>query len=982
MPYVLRLLGKPKLFHEGKWLEPRANKPLCLLLYVACHEGWVGREELSFLFWPDTSEKLAQQNLRRLIHRAKAFDFSKELEVEKTRLRWTVDTDVKAFGQATAQQNWAEAVSLYEGSFIEGVELADSPGYRAWLEQTRGRLAEDWRKALSSASDRLEQRGDYKEAAEHLLTLLNTNGFTETFLQRYLKNAYLAGENEAALDSFERFRKKLDGEPLESTLKLVDTLKSGASIKLARQDRLEPTVPPQMLRPPDLIGREDAMLCLRQAPTPVTLISGEAGVGKSRLMVEALPDAPLMRCQEGLSNVSYYPVIAFIRTLGEQGVATPELGFYADDLARLVPDALPHLNPGPADPDTGRARLFEALARYVEGVTRQLLLDDLQWADEATLAWLVYLAHRKTVKLVGTYRIHEVTPALQKSLGSLKTSRLLSDIPLTPLSEARLNELIAKLLGTDDFPQSLSHWLSASTGGNPMFALETLKSFFEAGTFQFGETGWRSTLSEEAYGELEPPKAVADVVQRRLGRLSEHTERILKTAAVIGDGFTPSLLSQVSGLPNLAVLEALEEAEARGLVQGASFSHDLVRQSIYNDLSPTRCKRLHAQVAAQVATHQAAEPARLAEHWLLAEETGKAVSAWQEAAQKLARQGLLSEALELLKRAKVHSGAPQLEHLHLDEATIYFQQARYAEASRVTQGLVTAQDDRIRALALNLTAKLLIKEGQIEKADDAVGEGLEQTQLEDETRLQLRLTQHITAFELGRHEEAIDLLAAELPLLRNEGPSLELAQALTNIATVHNHLGDYEKALALHLEALEIARQLGARHVQVDVAQNLIYCYIELGRSEESLPIGEEALGFGQYEMTDSLRANLAAAYIKLKRFEEAISHYEALTDSGETTVQLVAWGRLAGLYSWTEQADAAIHAVAEALNLLDATQIEIARARVIISALRYGNAEQRAQAEDYIKEVNAYSLPPYLREEFNEALELRDTRTNTQSAS
>lgn len=973
----LHLLGKLRVSTGGSWLEPRPNKPLCLLSYAAYHEGWVGREDLSFLFWPDTSERSAQQNLRRLIHRAKEFEFTKGFEVETTRLRWSVDTDIKAFKQAVAEQNWAETIALYAGSFLEEVELADSPGYTAWLVQERSRLTENWHKALSGVSEQLEQHGDHKEAAKYLLTLLSADGLNETFLQRYLRNAYLAGEHEVALEVFGTYRQKLDREPLETTLNLVDTLKSTAPIRLPGQETLKPTVPPKMLRPPELIGRENDILRLQQAPTPVTLISGEAGVGKSRLMVEAVPHAPLLRCQEGLSNVSYYPVIAFIRTLGEQGVTTPDLGFYADDLARLVPDALPHLSPGPADPDTGRARLFEALSRYVEGATRQLLMDDLQWADEATLAWLVYLAHRKTIKLLGTYRIHEVTPALQKSLSSLKASRLLTEVPLNPLSEEMLSQLMAELLGTDDVPQRFSRWLTTSTGGNPMFALETLKSFFEAGTFQLGETGWRSTLSEEAYDELEPPKAVADVIQRRLGRLSESTERVLKTAAVVGDGFTPSLLSQVSGLPNLTVLEALEEAEARGLVQGTTFSHDLVRQSIYKDLSPTRCKRLHAQVA----THQTSEPARLAEHWLLAGEPDKAISAWQDASRELARQGLLEEALELLKRAEVHSEATQLEHLRLDMATIYFQQARYSDASQVTADLVTAQDTFTRALALNLKAKLLLKEGQIERAHSTVHEGLDLSILEDETRLQLRLTQHITTFERGQHQASIDLLASELPSLRSKGPSLELAQVLTNIATVHNHLGDYEKALTLHLEALDIARQLGARHVQVDVAQNLVYCYIELGRSEESLSVGEEALGLGQYEMTDSLRANLAAAYIKLKRYAEAISHYEALTESDETTVRLVAWGRLAGLYSWTEQADAATHAVAKALNLLDATQIEIARARVIISALCYGNTRQRAQATCFIEEVSAYSLPPYLREEFDDALELRSTRTDSKNA-
>jgi len=189
------------------------------------------------------------------------------------------------------------------------------------------------------------------------------------------------------------------------------------------------------------------------------------------------------------------------------------------------------------------------------------------------------------------------------------------------------------------------------------------------------------------------------------------------------------------------------------------------------------------------------------------------------------------------------------------------------------------------------------------------------------------------------------------------------------LASNHNHLGDYAYALELHLEALEIAKNFGAKHIEVDIAQNLVYTYIELGEPEKGITIGEKALKLGNYEMTDGLRANLAAAYIKLEQFHDAIHHYEAMTQSTELNIRFVAWGRLAGLYSWTAQSEKSLTAIDEAFGIYKDVESHFGRARAVVSLLNYGNQKQLTTYKNEITEVQAYQLPPYLQKELDDAL-------------
>jgi len=261
----LNLLGPVEVIHDQQAKTLKASKPIYLLLYLATSSNWIERDRLSFLFWPETSERKSQQNLRRLIHRAKELPFSEKLEIEKTRLRWNVNSDLKTFKEAVANKNWTKAVQTYKGPFLDSINPKSEAGFEAWLEQERADLARVWRNALHKHIESLEQQENFSEATPLLHTLLKSEPLAEDILQRYLVSSHLSGESTSALEAFEDFRlllkKELDLDPLEKTVELAKQVKhsSGPQLSTLKPQKVKrkQSIPLTVLRPPQLIGRDN-----------------------------------------------------------------------------------------------------------------------------------------------------------------------------------------------------------------------------------------------------------------------------------------------------------------------------------------------------------------------------------------------------------------------------------------------------------------------------------------------------------------------------------------------------------------------------------------------------------------------------------------------------------------------------------------------------------------------------------------------------
>ena len=202
MSTYVRLLGAPALEHEGAWLEPPVGLSSALLYYLAYKQAWTSREELAFLFWSDIPEATARRNLRNLVGRVKDVDYAQDLEIDRSRIRWPVETDAEDFKRAVSERMFGQAAELYKDELLAGFRLDNALEFSDWLELERAELAKLHQNAVLTYLTELEKQEAYAQAAETLEPLRKADPFDEILLRRQLKNLQLSQQLSRALAIF------------------------------------------------------------------------------------------------------------------------------------------------------------------------------------------------------------------------------------------------------------------------------------------------------------------------------------------------------------------------------------------------------------------------------------------------------------------------------------------------------------------------------------------------------------------------------------------------------------------------------------------------------------------------------------------------------------------------------------------------------------------------------------------------------------
>nr|WP_042180715.1 AAA family ATPase [Kibdelosporangium sp. MJ126-NF4]CEL14537.1 putative transcriptional regulator [Kibdelosporangium sp. MJ126-NF4]CTQ88902.1 putative transcriptional regulator [Kibdelosporangium sp. MJ126-NF4] len=383
--------------------------------------------------------------------------------------------------------------------------------------------------------------------------------------------------------------------------------------------------------------------CLRAAMNgtgQVVLVSGEPGIGKTRLAHEltALAEADGVltcwgRAVQDDGSPSYWPFRQVLKLLARRFAP----GVLADELALVVPE----FGDGPATSPEERFRVFEAITEYLTGVGKLLIvLDDLHWADQPTLRLLVHLAMAvgtMPVMVLVTFRDTEAE-AMSATLAALAREEAVSRIRLTGLSEAEVAAQLADLTAAP-VDAEVTAAISGRTGGNPFFVAE---------------------LSRIIGQESTPlPSVVLDAVRVRIEALSPECRGMLAAASVLGSEVDPAIVATVLGGELDDVLSAADESVRAGFLSDADgwrFTHDLVREAARLLMPTARRLALHAR-AATVIEQRADAPSRVAEiahHWLEALPTGDTAKAveWARRAGDVALAQLAWEnAIDLYARA-------------------------------------------------------------------------------------------------------------------------------------------------------------------------------------------------------------------------------------------------------------------------------------------------------------------------------------------
>src|SRR5438093_166015 len=347
------------------------------------------------------------------------------------------------------------------------------------------------------------------------------------------------------------------------------------------------------------------------------MLVGEPGIGKTRTSEEFATYARLRnvqvlwgRCYEGEGAPAYWPWVQIIRSYvhdKEPKDLMSEMGPGAADIAQVVSEVkerLPGLPAPPVlEPEQARFRLFDSITTFLKNASKDtplmIVLDDMHWADKPSLLLLQFLAKElrgSRLMVLGTYRDVELRRQhpLAQTLGELNRENLSQRVLLRGLTENDLRRFVEVTAGTSP-PNALVEAVYKETEGNPFFVNEIVRLLVADGRLEQAESvrEWSVTI----------PQSVREVVGRRLDHLSEECNRVLTIGSVIGREFGIKLLEKVSEVKGDRLLEALEEATAARVIAEVPrttdqywFSHALIRETLYEELSTTRRVRLHRQI--------------------------------------------------------------------------------------------------------------------------------------------------------------------------------------------------------------------------------------------------------------------------------------------------------------------------------------------------------------------------------------------------
>jgi tetratricopeptide (TPR) repeat protein/transcriptional regulator with XRE-family HTH domain len=427
--------------------------------------------------------------------------------------------------------------------------------------------------------------------------------------------------------------------------------------------------------PPGRLVARDGELgeVLRAVDSAVTgegrlvLLSGEAGVGKTRVAQEAMlalinrgAFIGTGRCYEPEQSVPYF---AFLDALGDLLRAAPlemrrEMPRQWPYMSRLFPDKIRLTGLLESGGQDEELLLFRAVTEFVEALSAHapvaVLLDDLHWADTSTLKLLLYLArHTRSlpVLLLGTYRDSESGQLpLRSALHDLDREGLLDHIAVKRLDQSETRDLIAELLGESEISKEFVALVHGRTEGNPFFVEQVLRVLVERGDVFWHEGGW----DRKSVVEIDDvPESIRAAVGRRLSRLPDEVQDMLRAASVLGQAFQFDDLLAMTELDEVDQESHLEKAISAGLLQTTdgesyTFDHALTQQTLYSHLTARRRRRLHAAAAAaierlaeqrkerriaELAWHllQANELERALPHTLHAGDAARQLFAWSEA---------------------------------------------------------------------------------------------------------------------------------------------------------------------------------------------------------------------------------------------------------------------------------------------------------------------------------------------------------------
>lgn len=666
---------------RAEGVRVRSSRALVLIAFLAVHAGSPQpRQRIAGLFWPDSADAQALTNLRRELHHLRqVLGDEPSLVVTSRDLCWrdteTCRVDLRVFDTEREATLAAAAAGDDEGVLVHGTAAIGSyrgdllPGvYDDWLLDARSELERQCVDLCDLVSAARTRTGDLAGAVDAARRRVQLQPLEEVGYRTLMGLQADLGDRAGAISTYHHCASVLERElgvvPDDATRAAFQRLMVRARPAKEPPAVIEPTVRRAGPAATRLVGRSAELSLLQSTwraavagTCGLALVRGGAGVGKTRLVTEVAELARQQRavvastqCFGTSGRLALAPVADWLRNPAIQTAASTLDAAWRAEVSRLVPEQ--RRGGTEAGPDAmvdawQRHRFFEGLARALIAVHRPVLLvlDNVQWCDQETLAFITFclrLASGTPLLVAGTLRddnLHE-DQELAGWIVRMRASGLLTELPVGPLEAADTARLAEEISG-QPLSSADTDMLHATTGGFPLYVIEAVRG-----------TG-------DIRGAPLPAGDLAAVLRKRLEQATQAAQDVADLAAAVGTDFTLDLLTEASDLEPDIVARAVDELWRRRIMrefgEGYDFSHDLLRETAYARVSPPRRWLLHRRIAQGLELLHAedtdAVAAQLAEQYARAGRPGRAVAYYRRAAAVAAARFAHAEAIRLHREA-------------------------------------------------------------------------------------------------------------------------------------------------------------------------------------------------------------------------------------------------------------------------------------------------------------------------------------------
>ena len=947
----LYLLGPPRLQHEDKEISLPYQKAEALLAYLAVTSRRHSREQLATLFWENSDETRARNNLRTalcalrknlppdvlLTEQQFVAIRSEAVWTDVAHLRSVTKTDHPELDQIQ------RALELWRGPFLDGLSIPDTPVFHDWVSWERQRLDRSHQDGWLALSQLHLNRENLEAARQAVEVLIQLDPLSEKSHRYLIRIHLMSGDRALALQHYEELRQTLRDElgvdPDPATQALHHRALNLHNFSETAEDIGEI---PCGVMPTGLtfVGRQhelQTLLCQWRSVMPVgparmIVVKGEVGVGKTRLITEWMRRVkkgfcPCARCLEAETSISYYAWSELLQS-ANQKKPLASLGLdevWLGELAQLLPElrsrqpALPSFSHD--DTDLARGRLIQAVYQWLLALTEAkpvcLFIDDLQWIDQASLLLLEYIllnGSEMPLLILGAQRLGETNANWERVKVNLKRAGLLQEVHLKRFSYEEVSALIAALEWSMTDSTAFLKRIYEETEGNPLFVVELVRAL------------QREDVRKSDEWPL--PSTIQGVIRAHLSRLSTQARKVMALASIVERKITPRFLELASQVPIEQILSALDQAlELTIIVEHMGgkyeFSHDKIRSVLYNDLSQGRREYFHRQVAqaiVQQAKDETAVDFGLVSHHY--ESGGDFTSA-------------LHYALRAARRAFEMYADQDAITWYNRSWTLWKRCCGDLPASMVRQltpfGLLDVDEAQpLDVLGLILRQRGLVyqRTGRYQLAEEDFQEALKRA--EERDRLDEQAVAHdllsFLAYLRSDFAQLEEHAQQTLELGNKAGFQHLRAAGLQNLGLAAYNQNDLPKTIDLYRQALDGYSAAGARVALADCLNDLGFVLRASKQYPEAVSTFEQALQLydqiGQLEGQAAVLSNIGRVYAAQGDFSLALDYLKRAQTLSEKLhsnwIEIKIWRTMGRVLVQSQRWEEALEAVLRAHDLAE----------------------------------------------------------------